>query len=587
MSARWSQQTKLIVTIGVLLGLVWAVFRFGRVLSPVVVAVILSYLINQSVGWIVRNTGWPRLPIVIVHFILILALLISAPAILTPRLIRAVGALNLDLQGVIVELGRRSQEPVILFGFQLEVSQLYNQIIDVLRTLLQSFVSGAVDIVFNVAAALLYLILVLVLSVYMVKDTPQMGRFIYQRIPPAYRPELRALWVELVAIWDAFFRGQVVLGIVVASLVTTVMTAVGLRNAPILGLISGLLEVIPTFGPAIAMIPGVLLALVQGSTWLPLTREVFALLVAGCYLAIQQIENHFIVPRIIGRRVHLHPVVILSGALAGAQLSGILGVFLAAPVIASLRILFGYAYAKILDLEPFKPPEVLVPTPHQRQIGGRPVRGILFDLDGALAETDDALAKQWGRRLRFLRRISSRLDTEHAARRLIGMLEGPSGRILSLLDRMGLEDEAARFHGWLCRLRGVRPADALQPVAGTPQLVRALAARYRLCIVTTRCAEEVNTFLEQNGFNGAFSVIVSGDCSRRLRPHPQPVRQAAEALGVSPAQCVLVGDTGADVQAAKAAGVFAIGVLCGFGDAKDLSDADLILPTTAHLADWL
>jgi predicted PurR-regulated permease PerM/phosphoglycolate phosphatase-like HAD superfamily hydrolase len=587
MSARWSQQTKLIVTIGVLLGLVWATFQFGRVLSPVVVAVILAYLINQSVGWIVRNTGWPRLPIVIVHFLLILALLISAPAILTPRLIRAVGALNLDLQGVIAELGRRSQEPVFFFGFQLEVSQLYNQVIDMLRALLQSLVSGAVSIVFNVAAAVLYLILVLVLAFYMVKDTPQIGRFIYQRIPPAYRPELRALWVELAAIWDAFFRGQVVLGVVIAVLVTVVMTAIGLRNAPILGLISGLLEVIPTFGPAIAMIPGVLIALVQGSTWLPLTREAFALLVAGCYLAIQQIENHFIVPRVIGRRVHLHPVIILSGALAGAQLAGILGVFLAAPVIASLRILFGYAYAKILDLEPFKPPEVLVPTPHQQQIGGRPVRAILFDLDGTLAETDDTLAKEWGRRLRFLRRILPRLDTEHAARRLICMLEGPSGRILSLLDRMGWDDEALRFYGWLCRLRGARPADALRPVAGTPQLAQALARRYRLSIVTTRRAEEVTAFLEQNGFNGAFSAIVSGDSSRRLKPHPQPLRQAAEALGVPLAQCVLVGDTAADIQAAKAAGVFAIGVLCGFGDAKDLSEADLVLPSTAHLADWL
>ncbi len=587
MSARWSQQTKLIVTIGVLLGLVWAIFQFGRALSPVVVAVIVAYLINQSVGWIVRNTGWPRLPIVIVHFLVILALLISAPAILTPRLIRAVGALNLDLQGVIVELGRRSQEPVILFGLQLEVSQLYNQVIDMLRALLQSLVSGAVNIVFNVAAALLYLILVLVLAFYMVKDTPQIGRFIYQRVPPAYRPELRALWLELVAIWDAFFRGQVVLGVVIAVLVTVVMTAVGLRNAPILGLISGLLEVIPTFGPAIAMIPGVLIALVQGSTWLPLTREAFALLVAGCYVTIQQVENHFIVPRVIGRRVHLHPVVILSGALAGAHLAGILGVFLAAPVIASLRILFGYAYAKILDLEPFKPPGVLVPTPQQQQIGGRPVRAILFDLDGTLAETDDMLAKEWGRRLQFLRRILPRLDTEHLARRLICMLEGPSGRLLSLLDRMGLDDEAWRFYGWLCRLRGARPAGALRPVAGTPQLAQALARRYRLSIVTTRRAEEVTAFLEQNGFNSAFSVIVSGDSSRRLKPHPQPLRQAAEALGVPLAQCVLVGDTAADIQAAKAAGVFAIGVLCGFGDAKDLSEADLVLPSTAHLADWL
>ena len=152
---------------------------------------------------------------------------------------------------------------------------------------------------------------------------------------------------------------------------------------------------------------------------------------------------------------------------------------------------------------------------------------------------------------------------------------------------MGQDDKATRWHNQMRLLLGARPVEVLEPIAGTPQLTQALAKQYRLSIVTTRSAEEVNIFLDQNGFNGAFSVIVSGDSSRRLRPHPQPVRQAAEALGIPAAQCVLVGDTGADIQAAKAAGVFAIGVLCGFGDAKDLCDADLVLPTTAQLADWL
>lgn len=587
MSTRWSQQTKLIVTIGVLLGLVWAAFRFGPVLSPLIVAIILSYLINQSVGWIVRNTGWPRLPVVIVHFLLILALLISAPALLTPRLIRAVGALNLDLQGVIAELSRRSQEPLVILGYQLEVSQWYNQVIGLLRNLLQSLATGAVSIVFNVATAFLYLILVLVMSFYLVKDTPQIGRFIYQRIPPAYRPELLALWRELAAIWDAFFRGQIVLGFIIAVMVTVVMTIIGLRNAPILGLISGVLEIVPTFGPAIAMIPGVLIALVQGSSWLPLSREAFALLVAGCYLAIQQVENNLIVPRVIGSRVHLHPVVILTGALVGAQLGGVLGVFLAAPVIASLRILFGYAYAKVLDLEPFKPPEVLVPTPHQQQIGGRPVRAILFDLDGTLAETDDSLVKRWSASFHFLRRVVPRLDTERLARRLVSACARASARALALLDRLGLDDETFRLYARVRRLQGLLPTDGLQPVEGTPQLARALAGRYRLGLITSRSQEEAKAFLERNGFDGVFSVIVARDTASRLKPHPQPVRQAAEKLGVPPAQCAVVGDTLEDIRAAKAAGALAIGVLCGLGDQHDLDEADLVLPTTAQLAEWL
>ena len=107
------------------------------------------------------------------------------------------------------------------------------------------------------------------------------------------------------------------------------------------------------FRSTVAAIPAVLIAYFQGSAHLPLSNGWFALLVIGLYVVIQQFENNILVPRIIGRSLNLHPLVVIIGVIGGASLAGIMGIFLAAPILASLRIVGGYVYSKLLDLEPF------------------------------------------------------------------------------------------------------------------------------------------------------------------------------------------------------------------------------------------
>ncbi len=82
-------------------------------------------------------------------------------------------------------------------------------------------------------------------------------------------------------------------------------------------------------------------------------------------------------------------------------------------------------------------------------------------------------------------------------------------------------------------------------------------------------------------------MVVTHEDTRRLKPHPGPIRYAAEQLGVAVERCLMVGDTGLDVRAAKAAGACAVGVLCGFGERGDLAGADLILENTAELGEQL
>jgi predicted PurR-regulated permease PerM len=125
---------------------------------------------------------------------------------------------------------------------------------------------------------------------------------------------------------------------------------------------AGLLEFLPSIGHGIWLVTASLLALFAGSTWLPLPNWVFMLLVIGLHLVYQQFDLNYLIPRIIGRSVHLPPVVVILGIVSGAVIAGVLGILLAAPTIASARVLIHYIYANLFDMDPF-PASVAPPLP--------------------------------------------------------------------------------------------------------------------------------------------------------------------------------------------------------------------------------
>jgi predicted PurR-regulated permease PerM len=221
-------------------------------------------------------------------------------------------------------------------------------------------VQTAVGIASSVVSAAFRTFLLAVLIFFLTKDGWQVGGKINELILPPYRAETEELGRRLDAVWKSFFRGQILLSLVVGFIVFIATSLLGLPGALVLGLLAGVLEVIPNLGPVIALIPAVLVALVQGSNFLPVSNLAFALIVVLVYTLIQQIENNFLVPRIMGQSLKLHPIFVLVGVVVGASFAGILGAFLAAPVLASLKVLGIYAHAKLIDQDPLAQPSVIV-----------------------------------------------------------------------------------------------------------------------------------------------------------------------------------------------------------------------------------
>ena len=111
--------------------------------------------------------------------------------------------------------------------------------------------------------------------------------------------------------------------LVVGVMTTIGLAALGMPGALYLGIIAGLLEIIPNLGPIIAAVPAVIVALIQGSASLPISNLAFAGLIILFYILVQQVEDKLIVPRVLGAALELPPLIVMTGIVVGASVGGI------------------------------------------------------------------------------------------------------------------------------------------------------------------------------------------------------------------------------------------------------------------------
>ena len=583
-STEWSRTTKRLVIVGLVIILLLVFYVFRGLLPPVAIALVLAYLLKPIADVAEKRSKLPRTLAVILIFLVILIALSTILVTIVPYAVDQVRRLNLDIQELTDTLIEFLSQPIQILGRTFSLQDLVGDVQAALQDLLQPFAMQTITLLFNVASSLLWVVSILIISFYLVKDADRLRAFLDRVAPPGYTEELRHLREEINHVWKAFFRGQVVLGLVIGLVVWISMTIVGLPNAGLMGLLAGLLEVIPTFGPILATIPALLIAFFQGSTYLPMSNFWFTILVLAIYFVIQQTENAYLVPRIMGRRMLLHPVIIFIGVLAGGLLFGALGVLLAAPVIGTMRVVLSYVYAKLLDEDPF--PREFVEA---GEIYPGEIDAILFDLDGTLVEPDTEALENLARRLQPLQRFLPKRDAAWAARRILMSTEGPANSLLTFLTRIGLDDTFLDLGDRLRRMQGLHTPLNFRPVDGVGEMLHELSHRYHLGLITTRCCAQAEAFLKQQGLADLFHVVVGREDTWRIKPHPSPVRHAAEQLDLVTERCLLVGDTIADIYAARSAGARSAGVLCGFGTKAELegAGADLVLSTTKELGDWM
>lgn len=212
------------------------------------------------------------------------------------------------------------------------------------------------------------------------------------------------------------------------------------------------------------------------------------------------------------------------------------------------------------------------------------VQALCFDVDGTLSDTDDLYAQNVSK---FLPRFLFK-DPQRTARRIVMWIEAPGNALLSLADTLHLDDEMVAVIDWLSRRRKHLDKKFLL-VPGVDELLKQLHGRYPMSVVSARDEKGTRRFLEQYGLVKYFDAIVTGLSARHTKPYPDPILLAAQKMGVSPENCLMIGDTTVDIRAGKAAGAQTVGVLCGFGEESELRNfgADAIIEDTTKLLEIL
>ena len=357
---RWSTGTKRIVVVSILVLLALVTYRFRAIIPPLVIALLLAFILDPIVDSVTDRLHFSRGGATVFVFLILIVVglgVMAAPVTSVPSIQRAVRSVQIDVIRIIADIGAFFEQPVEILGYSLDLNSVYEELSGMLTRFVGSVAQGTLDIVFSIASGAFWLFFILMAAFYLVKDANRIVDRLDDLAPPGYRDDFVRLRLQITEGWNAFLRGQLLLGLALAAITTAVCLAVGLPYAVVLGLIAGVMEFVPSLGPIIAMIPAVLLALFQGSSFLPLGNFWFAVLVAGLYIVIQQIEGNLLLPRILGRSLNLHPLLVLIGIIVGGSLGGILGMLLAAPVLATLRVVGRYVFCRLYDRDPFAEPE--------------------------------------------------------------------------------------------------------------------------------------------------------------------------------------------------------------------------------------
>ena len=213
------------------------------------------------------------------------------------------------------------------------------------------------------------------------------------------------------------------------------------------------------------------------------------------------------------------------------------------------------------------------------------VKAICFDIDGTLSDTDNQFVQKLVRIFTPLGFILGNQDVHRIARRLVMVTEGPGNWLYSFADRVGWDEAIIKLGDRFYEIGIGETDNPYSLIDGVREMLVKLRNQFPLSIISVRGRKSTFRFLFQFELLPFFSTVATGQTCNHTKPYPDPIIWAAEQMGVQPSACLMVGDTVVDILAGKKAGAQTVGVLCGFGEEKELirAGADLIIQNTPDL----
>lgn len=352
MTNQWSVPTRIIALALSVIFIVLVIFQIWPLVGPLIIAGLLAYALNPLTSFLNRKTRLSHRWSVNVVFFLFLAILIAMPSTLVPVAIRQVRTLSTELQVIEEQILVFLETPPVIFGRELPTEQILDDFLSMTTELLPA-AEGAINVLETTSVSVLWLVVIVVTTYYLLADWQGLRRWLVGLVPSQGQPDFERLLTEINAIWRSYVRGTLALMLIMGVVFIIIGLAIGLPGAVAIGLLTGLLSMIPDVGPTIAGILAVLVAFFQGSNHLPISNFWFAILVMTIYIVVMQIKSIWLRPLVMGRFMHMNTGLVFLLIIAAVLLQGILAALLILPIAATVGLIGRYVRARLLNLDPW------------------------------------------------------------------------------------------------------------------------------------------------------------------------------------------------------------------------------------------
>ncbi len=340
----------------------------GRIIfAPLLLSVVIIYILNPLVSWL-SDRGVPRILGAILGFLVFFSGLSLLMVVIFPDMTAQAESFVEVFPSLYDQTAADLQSLLTSAGFDNVAFISYGELLDYIndpqnRTTLMSIVFDQIG---TVTASIFEFILVFlvgpVLAFYFLIDLPAVQQRLVEIFPKARQREAAHVGTQLNTAIGGFLRGQLVVAVIVGVMLSVGYWIIGLEFWLLIGLVGGILNIVPFLGPWVGGFLGVLVAI----TTADLPTAMWAVVVA---VIVQQIDNNFVSPSVLRATVRLHPAVTLLSLILGGALAGVWGVIIAVPLVASIKILLGHWWrTRVLDQTWEEASEAMFEEPEQPRL---------------------------------------------------------------------------------------------------------------------------------------------------------------------------------------------------------------------------
>jgi predicted PurR-regulated permease PerM len=371
-SPPWGTNAKLVVALTIVVVVGALLVKFQSVITPLLVALMLAYLLHPIASFLhcKAHFSWEA-AVGLIYFIVVLVVLglLTAGGVgLGQQAQNLVGIIQNAITGLPQLIEAASSKVYEIGPFKLDLrafdlNVLANQLMDMVKPLLSQTGTLLSTIAGGAANFLGWTFFVILISYFALAESGGTRKQIVPLDFPGYTQDFERLTRELGRIWNAFLRGQMIIFLLAIVVYSIVLSVLGVHYALELALVAGLARFVPYVGPFINYVLLFLVSYFQVFKLPGMPSFYYALLIMLIAVVVDMIFDYIVSPRIFSDALKVHPAAVLVAAIVAASLFGLLGVVIAAPILATAILMWKYIMRKLLDLDPWPEEEIHLSAP--------------------------------------------------------------------------------------------------------------------------------------------------------------------------------------------------------------------------------